>query len=174
MKYFIISITLLASINLFANNDYKTWANDHGIQFVYIKGLKKDLFQTYTIKKSRGPKWGKDADFIADIVNEDFYERHTYWSESGYPSKEDCPNFSKNDYDNASEAGYGLSWKSIKRIKGSKKTVFYIASYTITIETNNKSCTYIQNNDNYIFLNKLKNGKPLYLGYLTSRPTKED
>lgn len=165
MKSYFLFLCLSLCLNTFANSDYTIREGRYGTQYVQIQGLEQDLFQKYVVKNSRGPKWGQDADFISDVVNEDFWERHTYWNESGYPEQE-CPDFSREDFDDSIEAGYGLSWQAVKKKSGSSKTVFYLAQYTITIEAPTKSCTYVQSGDSYVFLNKVIDGKPTYLGYL--------
>lgn len=167
MKALLAIICTFSALSAFSAQDYTTWEGKYGTKYVSIEGLQEDLFQMYKIKDSRGPKWGQDIDFMADIVDEDFYERHTYWSESGYPY-ESCPEFTESDFENAYEEGYGLNWSSVKKLKGSKKTVYYLARYTITIYANGKSCTYEQSpSEQYVFINKLVNGKPTYLGYLS-------
>ncbi|MEO0335456.1 MAG: hypothetical protein AAF202_03630 [Pseudomonadota bacterium] len=152
-----------------AAEDHQVWQGDWEAN-VYIDGLQEDLFQKYIIKKSRGPKWGEDVDRMSDLADRDFYERSTYWAESGYPEME-CPDFTEQDFD-SSYAEYGLRWEAVKKKTGSSKTVYYLATYQLTLVSSAKTCTYFQSpEEKFVFLNKRdESGDPIYLGVLSEDP----
>ena len=70
MKAFLIFLSITCiSLNAAASDDYVTWQSKYDTKYVYIDGLKVDLFQKYYIKDSKGPKWGKDLDISVKAQN---------------------------------------------------------------------------------------------------------
>ncbi len=170
MRFFLILFFAFSTTAL-ASTDYTVWVNEYDEKLVFIEGLKEDLFKKYNIKYSRGPKWGTN-DTLYKVLDTDLYERASYWSESGYPYGK-CPGFTERDFEYADEeVTFSFTWESIKKVEGSKKTVFYLAQYNIEFSVNGKTCKYVQRDDQkYVFLNKLdENGLPIYLGELSTLP----
>ena len=166
---FLISLFVLAEeyTKLDLTQDAITWTTEYDELYSYIPGLEEGLFQEFTLKPSRGPKWKEDAIDVADYYV-DFHERSSYWGERY--DEEDCPNFTEEDLEEAWE-DYGFDWYAVKPLEGSTKTVMYIANYyTILNNPYGKECKIFE--DEIIFLNKIVDGKPVYLGIRKDNPPK--
>ena len=63
------------------------------------------------------------------------------------------------------DVGYYFTWGSVKRIKGSSKSVFYILTWHVKLESADGTCEVPQSSE-YSFLNKVEKKVPVYLGIL--------
>lgn len=130
---------------------------DGGRLYSYIPGLERDLFQEFVTKPSRGPNWKESA--IGLLENEfDFHENSSYWGER-YGGE--CDGFSEYDLQNA-ENTYGFEWLAVKSLRDSRVTVMYIMEYYTVIYSGNKTCNILERE--HLFLNKIVEGAPVYLG----------
>ena len=169
------AICFATTYNTYASEkDYQTWVDEYDQKYVYIEGLQEDLFQKFKIKNSKGPKWGQTEIIEETIDDGDIYGIFSNWDDLGeYPTWA-CPHFSESDFYQAYGSDYWFSWQSVKKVKGSQKTVFYLATLEIEIISElpgKKSCSYPPVEDTYVFLNKMdKDNKPIYLGRLSRKP----
>ncbi|MCY4643571.1 MAG: hypothetical protein OXB88_03045 [Bacteriovoracales bacterium] len=171
-KLFGFSLLLTALTTFASGENYQTCMGEYDQKFVTIPGLEAGLFQEFKIQNSRGPRWGSHIEYNIDDV--DLHEQASYWNEDGYPDYA-CEHFTLDDFEYANEAQYdfGVDWQSVKRLEGSQKTVFYLATPYITIYgRGGKECSLGVSEYDFVFLNELdEDGDPIYLGRLTDDPT---
>ena len=178
MKTLGICSLFFASFSIFASNatrDYQTCVHD-GTKYVYIPGLRKDLFQTLKIEESKAPPWGDflTVDKLVDDV--DFHEWASYSYELTHSCTSFIGNYWDNIWDNIHEEEPWFSWRSIEEMGGAQKTVFYLAGFNINFFAEDEkvgtvSCTAPLSGDKYVFLNK--SDGPVYLGELIDKPCKK-
>lgn len=143
--------------------DYVTFTDTKwDIEHVFIKDMQADLFQRFYIKDTKGPKWqGLAEDFLEK--EHDFHEWSSYWHER---AGDDCWD-TVGSSDDVTGESWELRWKAVKRLKGSKKSVFYIVEFVTLVEGKNGICELFD--AEYVFLNKVKDGRPVYLGEPVSK-----
>ncbi|MFH1620148.1 MAG: hypothetical protein ABIG11_09650 [bacterium] len=130
---------------------------DGGRLYSYIPGLEKDLFQEFITKPSRGPGWKEAA--VQLLEKEfDFHEQSSYWGES---YEGGCDGFSEDELEEA-ESSYKFEWVAVKPLRGSQTTVMYIMEYYTVLNSGNKTCKIPE--QEHLFLNKIVEGAPVYLG----------
>ena len=143
-----------------------SYLDRHEDLYVYIPGLVNDLFQEFKMKSSKGPKWRETAE---EMLSNDFNLDHnsSYYGESY--SGECDEYFSDPEYGpyDTDEVSVHFEWQSVKKIKGSKKSVMYIVDYYTQLigdlkVDGSRECHLFENE--FVFLNKLDGGKPIYLG----------
>ncbi|MCY4643572.1 MAG: hypothetical protein OXB88_03050 [Bacteriovoracales bacterium] len=167
-------LLLTALTTLASDENYQTCMDEYDRQYVTIPGLEIDLFQEFKIQDSRGPRWGKTEIIEDAIPDTDFWEYASYWSEAGYPT-DACPHFTEDDFRDAIQEDHGFEWESVKRLEGSQRTVFYLASFYVNIYTSEKECSFLRGDDRYVFLNELdEDGEPTYLGRLAEGPCRKN
>ena len=116
-----------------------------------------------TLKRqsSRGPGWKDDA--IDYIENEyDIHETVSYTNEDG-----DASEYCGFEWDEelSFDSGHFYKWESVKRVKGSKKSIAYFVTLVVPVKTKDnqtgkwKSCDYPRME--MLFDAKLKDGKPV-------------
>lgn len=135
-----------------------TWTDEHGDRYSFIPGLTNDLLQEFAIHDSRGPGWKDEAmEILWDRY--DFHENSSYWHERGGSESCEWGDVNWNDV----EEYYGFRWKAIKRTQGSRRSVMYIVEYFTELTGPGSFRCEIPEKE-LLFLNKLENGKPIFLG----------
>ncbi|MCF8058379.1 MAG: hypothetical protein K9K67_03725 [Bacteriovoracaceae bacterium] len=152
--------TMAAEVELITQtDDYIVYNDDWGTQSAYILGLEPDLFQKFVIKESRGPKWLEKAEAYLESEH-DFHEWASYYGERVEDRCDEYFNEPEDVYDAYNT--WELRWKAVKNKSGSKKSQFYIVEFVTLIEGPLGTCELLDGE--YVFLNKLKDGAPVYLG----------
>ena len=162
--FIVMSTSFASEIELIEETEnYVVYNDDWGTQSAFIKGLQNDLFRNFVIKDTRGPKWLEKAE---DYLNSehDFHEWASYYGERVDDSCDEYFDDPMDVYDAYNT--WELRWSAVKKVSGSKKSFFYIVKFVTLIEGPKGTCELIDGE--YVFLNKLKNDGPVYLGEFSS------
>lgn len=177
MKTFITAVIFLMAANVLAYGEYSlkndtenytTYTDEYDTQYVFVKGLQRDLFQKFEIKDSKGPKWQAAAEAFLESEH-DFHEWSSYFGER---MEDQCDEYFS-DPEDAYEAynTWELRWRAIKTKSGSKKTVLYIVDFVTLVHGDLGTCEL--HDAEYVFENKLVNSEEAasktYLGEFSSR-----
>jgi len=141
------------------------WKSSYGLTYAYVAGLDEDLFQRFHMKDSRGPSWKESA--IETLEKQhDLHEQSSYWAEDGSEcgdSEEESEEFS-----NDGELSYKIDWIAIKPLKGSQRTLLYVAQHVTVVTLGSKTCE--MQESQYLFMNQLNADGPVLLGIKTDKP----
>lgn len=175
MKQLLSALFLLTAISTQASiyelisetDKVVVYKDKYDSKYAYIKGLQYDLFQQFTIKDSKGPKWQA----VAEEYLENEHDFHEWASYFGERMDGVCDSyFSDPEYAYEAENSWELRWAAVKPTKGSKKTAFYLVEFVTLVYGDKGTCEL--HDAEYVFENKKvttkEEAKEIYLGNFSS------